>query len=420
MNILPKKAQRYSRIISWSLYDLANQFFALNVISLYFVRWITEEKGVPEILYSVTFGISTFFVAILSPILGTFADIAHKHRLFLIFFTLLCITFTFLLGFVDNVIIALVFFAIANLGCQQAVIFYNALMLNLSKKGNIGFISGLGKMCGYCGAIIALLCTKPIILKHGYQATFILTGVLFFVFALPCMLFVKDTKTTVKMSLLEFLNRDRVFEIIKRLKVTLMNSKRFAGIHDFFKAAFFGLCVVNVLILFMSVYATKVFGLNNVEIINFIIFSAVFALLGSIFSGVLSDRIGCKTTMLGVFISWVLCLLSGGLVRPPFHWIVGAISGASLGATWVVSRAFVMRIAPQEKIGEIFGLFNLIGYIACIIGPLLWGLLVLYFSKYGEIGYRITLLCFIPLLIIGIMFLLRVPSDRKKINKGVQ
>ncbi|MFH2137531.1 MAG: MFS transporter [Candidatus Omnitrophota bacterium] len=418
MNKIDKLIKNYFLIISWALYDLANQFFALNVISLYFVRWITIEKQVPEIFYSISFGISTFFVALLSPVLGTFADITARHRMFLIFFTLLCIIFTIGLGFVNNVVLALVFFAIANLGCQAAVIFYNALMLNITPQNKVGLVSGIGKMCGYLGAGIALFFTRPIMIEKGYQSTFILTGILFFLFALPCMLFVKDTPLKNNPKSQQDSQLWQINGVFNRLKATVINTRKFRGIQDLFKAAFFGLCVVNVLILFMSVYATKAFGLTNVEIIDFIAFSIVFAIAGSITSGIISDYFGCKKSMIGVFVLWVICIFSGGLVQPPYHWIVGALAGVSLGATWVVSRAFVVQIVPREIIGEIFGMFNLVGYLACIAGPMLWGILILFLSPLGGLGYRITLLCFIPLLIIGIVFLTRIPEDRKLKNES--
>lgn len=154
------------------MYDMANQFFALNIISLYFVRWITLEKGAPEIFYSIAFGISTILIALLAPILGTIADIRRRHRHFLIFFTLLSVIFTMCLAFTEDIFMALLFFAIANVGCQTAVIFYNSLMLAISPDQRAGLVSGMGKMFGYFGAIIALVFTKPIIIKQGYQATF--------------------------------------------------------------------------------------------------------------------------------------------------------------------------------------------------------------------------------------------------------
>ncbi|MDO9573054.1 MAG: hypothetical protein Q7J37_04150 [Candidatus Omnitrophota bacterium] len=39
MNHYKEKIKKPALVLAWGLYDLANQFFALNIVSLYFVRW---------------------------------------------------------------------------------------------------------------------------------------------------------------------------------------------------------------------------------------------------------------------------------------------------------------------------------------------------------------------------------------------
>lgn len=395
------------------MYDLANQFFALNVISLYFVRWLTLEKQAPEIFYSISFGISTIFVAASAPILGTISDLTSRRRPFLVFLTLLSIVFTMLLG-MGNLLLALIFFIIANYGCQAAVVFYNAMMVNIAPKDKVGLISGLGKMFGYSGAIIALYLIKPVVIRSGYQAAFLPTGILFLLFSLPCMLFIKDRKPQGKIELLSFLKKEKIQQIFMTLKETAFGAHRFPGLLDFLKASFFGLCAVNAVILFMSVYASKVFGMNESEVINLITFSTFFAIFGSIFSGFISDYLGAKCCLAIVFILWGLCFLTGAFAGSFFlYWVIGAVVGVALGATWVVSRALAIRLVPEERMGEIFGLFNLVGYLAAIVGGFVWGLTVLFFSSFGEWGYRMTLLCQIPFMALGFIFLMRIPSKGK-------
>ena len=114
--------------------------------------------------------------------------------------------------------------------------------------------------------------------------------------------------------------------------------------------------------------------------------------------------------MVWVFAFWIVSLFGAGLALPPFHWLIGAFAGTSLGATWVVSRALVVTIVPNRMIGEAFGLFNLIGYISAAVGPIICGFLLLVMKDLGVLGYRFALMSFIPFLIIGCVFLLRVPN----------
>ena len=180
MILSPKKLKEDGLILSWALYDLANQFFALNIVSVYFPLWITQEKQSPP-RHLLFFGISMFLVALVAPILGTISDAIGRRKNFLIYFTLLSIVFTLGIGLVTNIFLALAFFAIANFGCQLAVVFYNALLVNVAPPQRVGFVSGLGRMFGYSGALLALYLTKPE--EIGYSATFLLTGILFLVFS---------------------------------------------------------------------------------------------------------------------------------------------------------------------------------------------------------------------------------------------
>ena len=403
-------------ILSWGLYDMANQFFALNIVSLYFVRWLTLEKKAPEIFYSISFGVSMFFIAIMAPVLGTVSDILNRRRPFLIYLTFLSIVFTMILGISDNILVGLFFFAVANFGCQTAIVFYNALMVNITPRGKVGLVSGFGKMLGYTGALLALYLIKPIVLKSGYQATFLPTGILFFVFALPCLLFVKDKGEKRNVDLISFFKGRKIIEIFKSLKAVGFNSQMLPGLPDFLKASFFGLCAVNVIILFMSVYATRVFGLDEVQIINLIAFSTLFAILGSILSGYISDRVGARLTLITVYLLWVVVFILGASVRSEsLYLLVGALVGMVLGATWVVSRALAIELVPVARIGEVFGLFNLVGYLSGIVGALFWGLMLLFLAPLAATGYRIALLSLNLFILLGSFFLLRIPKVSREL-----
>jgi UMF1 family MFS transporter len=327
-----------------------------------------------------------------------------------VFFTLLSIVFTVLLGFNSNIFLVLIFFAIANLGCQEAIIFYNALMTRVASPRRIGLVSGIGRMCGYSGAILALYLTKPVIIKMGYQPTFIFTGVLFLIFALPCLVFVKEDGSKRKTGRLPS-GKEVLFQVIGRLKETLFSEGEHRRIKNLLAASFFLLCAVNTVILFMSVYAGKVFGLGESETIDLIAFSTVFAILGSFVSGFISDIVGYARALLGVFLLWALCILGGTLLSPPFHWLIGALAGASLGSTWVIFRAMVIKIVPEEKIGETFGLFNMVTYFSGIVGPLFWGLMLLFLSPMGEWGYRLTFMSMTLFIGVGAFFLARIRRE---------
>jgi len=399
--------KKYFSILAWAFYDLANQFFVLNISSLYFVRWITVERKIPEIIYSLFFGTSLFLVAITSPFLGRVSDMRKKYKPFLVYFTLLAIISTAFMGIFKNPFLSLIFFAIANFGTQEAIVFYNSLLIHIAHPSRIGLISGIGRVFGYSGALIALHFTKLIYAHYGYQTVFLFTSIMFFVFSLPCMIFVKEKTKSVKF----FLNKEEIKKIFKKFKFMLHEIFQAKDLLNFLKGVFLGLCVVNTVILFMSVYAIKVLGLSNKEVVNFLIFSTFFAILGSFFSGFISDYTGYRNSLIGVFFIWILVLLCAIFSTSIFLIkFIGILGGAALGASWTVTRALVTKIIPSDKIGEAFGLFNLTGYLSAVVGPIFWSIVLFFFSSWGSVSYRIAFLSLVPFMILGIIFILRLPQ----------
>ena len=408
-NVLP--------VLYWALYDLANQFFILNIISFYFVQWLVIENKVPEILYGVTFGLSMFLVAVLGPFLGLITDKIDRHRIFLIYSTLLSVFFTMLLGFTKNWVVALIFFAIANFGCQIATVFYNALIIKVASPDVVGLVSGVGRMFSFLGAILCLYLVKPIVERYGYHASFLSSGFFFLIFSLPCMFFTKDqptvqsTETSLHAADFKLMARVAWQEIIVVYDLP--------GIRPFLKSYFFSFCAINAVILFMTVFAKQVFNFDQTRLTHFIVLGTVFAVFGSILVGYASDRIGCRPSLTAVFSLWIFAFVSGAAVRESsFYYLIAMATGLALGSTFVVIRAMIPKLVPEAQIGGAFGLFNLVGALSSIAGPVFWGVLILLLKVLGEGSYRWSLLSLSGFMGLGMYYLYRIPPALLKEVNG--
>ena len=102
--------------------------------------------------------VSRAFIAFLSPIMGAIADNGGYRKLFLIFWTWVCIVFSFCLYFPTqgDVFNALLFFCIANIGFEMGGIYLNAYLPEIAPKDKIGRISGYGWSLGYIGGLLVL------------------------------------------------------------------------------------------------------------------------------------------------------------------------------------------------------------------------------------------------------------------------
>ncbi len=401
-------------VFSWSMYDFANTIFAMNVISLYFALWVTVDMKGEDILYSWALSGSMLLAAIFSPIMGVISDRLGRRMPFLIFFTLISCAFTALIGIANKLFLGLLFFAIANFCYQSAAIFYNALLPQVSEKNQIGRVSGYGTGLGYCGSIAGLLLVRPIVLKYGRQAAFIPTAIFFLLFSIPCFLFVKD----------RWVNKRDKFELqireaFKKIKETFVNIKQYPELFNFLIAVFIAFNAINTIIVFMSVYTKKVMGFADPEIITFYIISTIFAIVGSLIAGFITDRLGSKRILTAVLGLWCISLLLAIIsFNKSMFWIVGPLVGICLGATWTSARALVVELSPPQMVGEVFGFYGLIGKSASIIGPVIWGLTVWIFGFLGIFKYRLAMFTLLLFLGVGYLFLRKVPDEKYASSEG--
>lgn len=380
-------------ILSWSFYDFANTIFSMNVISLYFALWVTVDKGGRDIHYSLALSGSMFAVALSVPIFGAWSDKTGRRRGPLIFLTLLCCGATAVIGWADELIIGLILFMVANYGYQSSMVFYNAMLPDIARETHVGLVSGYGVGLGYLGSIVGLLTVKPFVVDGGRPSAFVPTAILFLVFSIPCFLFVKDLQHVENGPV-------RMRDAWTTLLQTFREVQRYRHLLQFVLIHFLVLDVVNTIIAFMSVYAIKVIGFDDGQINSFMIFATVGAMVGSFAIGWLVRHKGARRSYWMVLFLWIVALSLATISQSEtLFWVVGPLAGIGMGGVWVVSRALLVELCPSEKIGEFFGLYGMAGKMASILGPLLWGTVVLIFDATETFKYRAAVF---SLLLIGL------------------
>ena len=394
-------------IFSWCLYDFANTIFSMNVISLYFALWVTVDHDGQDILYSTALSLSMLAVALSVPVFGALSDTTGKRRAPLIGLTLLCIFSTGLIGTTDHLWTGLILFMVANYGYQSALVFYNGMLPSISQGSHVGLVSGYGVALGYLGSIIGMLMVKPFVESGGRSSAFLPTAGLLLLFSLPCFLFVKDRETR---SVPFF----RIKEAFNTLKKTFLRARQYHTLFRFILIHFLVLDAVNTIIAFMSIYASKVIGFDDGQIIKFLISSTVGAMIGSLIIGILVKRKGTIWSYWLVLGLWIVSLsLAAVSQSESLFWLVGPIAGVGMGGVWVVSRAFIVELSPPEKVGEFFGLYGLAGKAASILGPMLWGGVVWALNTTGTLKYRVAVTVLLGI-VIAAAFLFRGLTQRLK------
>jgi UMF1 family MFS transporter len=100
-----RKIFNNKEVISWSLYDFANQPFTTLIVtfifSAFFTESLAENNQVGTSLWSLGISITAIFVAITSPFLGAIADSGGYRKVFLMVSTYLCVLATIILYFFE-------------------------------------------------------------------------------------------------------------------------------------------------------------------------------------------------------------------------------------------------------------------------------------------------------------------------------
>jgi len=404
--------------LGWALYDFANTIFSYAIVSYAMGLWLVEDtqfgKANGPFAFSVAIAVSVGLNAIVSPILGALSDRAGGRRLpYLLFFTLLCIIPTAVIG-QSPALVGLVLFTIANFAYQSALIYYDATLRTVSHPDTRGTLSGIGVAVGYCGTIfIGILI---FLLDLPIPSVFFAAAALYGLFAIPLFVVVREAKPppgTPEPGL-----RDAI-AALGQLKTTILDARTVPGLPRFLVGRFFYSDAVNTIIVVMALVATEAMGLTA-TVANLILLTlAIVAVLASFGWGALVDRLGPKRTLMIVLASWAIGLVVGGIslgvpgsVGLAMFLLAGAVLGSGLGGVQVADRVLMMRLSPPEKLGEFFGLYGLVGKGSQVIGQLLFGVILLVFQPIlGVAAYQIAVLSLLVTMLIG-AWLIRPVSDR--------
>lgn len=410
------------RIFVWSLFDFANTSYSIVVVTflfaVYFKKTVVSGEPIGDLYWSIGTSVSMLITAIIAPVLGAIADFSAGKKRFLLFFTAICIISTSLLYFIDrgDILAGLILLIIANIGFEAGLVFYDAFLPEITEPHNYGRVSGYGFAMGYIGSLSTLALVYPFIQKEMIKETFPLAALVFFVFAIPLFVFIKD-------------NRKKVLVDVSYLKVgfsrvinTITHLKNYKNLATFLLAYFFFIEGVNTVIYFSGNYASTTLNFSMGELIIFFIIVQTTAIVGSVVFGIMADSYGQKKSLVLSLIIWIFTIIvafltsntemkfmisfaetfsisTDELARYCFY-VVGLLAGSVMGATQSTSRSLMSKLTPFDKKTEFFGFYSFFGKSSAIVGPLVFG-----FVSFLTGNQRIAILTICIFFVIGLIIL---------------
>ena len=413
-----EKINNSGQVLAWSMYDFANQPFTNLVLTFIYGTFFTTVIASNEIVgtqqWSHAISITAIVVALLSPFMGALADKGGYRKMFMFFFTWLTIIATTLLYFVlpGQVINALFWFVLANIGFEMGSVFCNAYLPDISHSKNIGRISGYGWSLGYVGGLLSLALAMFFLVQtdtpifgflkgeagayQNIRATNLLVAVWFAVFSIPTFLFVKDKKPDTK----AFLKNAK--HTLKGFRSTANELRNYPQIIRFLLARLVYNDGLVTVFAFGGIYAAGSLDFTFDEIMVLGIVLNITAGLGAFLMGYLDDKVGgkktLKVTLLGLMLAIALAVFApeirpflqyvfGGSSVPDWvsakniFWIAAVLIGAFSGPNQASSRSLMGRFTPEEKKNEFFGFFAFSGKATAFVGPFLLGSLTVAFES---------------------------------------
>ncbi len=426
------KRPRNREHIAWYMYDFGNSAYAavilLAIYSAYFKG--TVVGGAEGSRYwGIAVGIAMLTVAIISPFLGAIADFSASKKKFLFIFSAITWVFTGLLFFVEkgDVLIGMLFFIIAEIGYRSGQVFYNSLLPEIAEPEDRGRVSGNGWAIGSFGGILILLIILPLIIIFGgtliIRLSLVFTSLYFAASAIPAWLWIKER--AVAKELPE--GQTYLSMAFARLVET---AKALGDFKDFLRFIIAFLIYNDGILMalnFASIIGAVMFGMEQTELIVFMIIVQVTSVIGAYGAGLLGNKIGFKKTL--VYSILMMALVVTFMIfaqNVTQFYIIGALAGFALTGVQSVSRTMVSYFAPEGRSGEFYGIFAVTGRTSSFIGPTVYGFLAFEAFKYFEntrgwsailaeqAGQRVALASIVVFLIVGLLVLLAVKDPTKE------
>ncbi len=356
-------------VIGWVLYDFANTIFSFVVVTRYFTDWIVNERDQPDVYVGLMSAAVSLALVFSLPYIGARADRAGRHVPTLMAFTVLCVTMTALLGLVEPVLLALVVAGIATFAFNTADSQYHPLLAVVAPERRRGLVSGLGVAVGYVGSLLALFVLGALVADGEAQKAFLPAAAMFAVFALPCLVLVRERARP--------RSRDPRTRRQPQPLAELVAAVRRARGEPYGRlllARFLYVDAIATVIQFLTVYARRTGDFDGSRLDLLLAVSTVAALIGAVGAGLLAQRTGSLPVILATLVLTVATLIvtaaSGSSV---LLWVAGPLVGVALGSLSAVDRMLMLALVPVERRGEEFGLYALVGKLSSGFGPLvLW------------------------------------------------
>lgn len=366
---------------NWVLYDVGNSAFVLlvsTIMPLYF-NHLAGSAGLSDSDYLAYWGyaasIATIIVAVMGPVVGTMADMKGFKKILFTISMLVGAAGCISLGFAKQWLVFLGIFIIAKSGFASSLIFYDAMLTDVTDDERMDEVSSQGYAWGYIGSCIPFIACLALVLgsdkiglsmENAMAVSFTIVAVWWIVMTLPLL------KTYRQRHYVER-KPHAVKDSFTRIGRTLVNARKEKKIFLFLIAFFFYIDGVYTIIDMATAYGSAL-GLDSTGLLLALLVTQLVAFPSAIIFGKLAKRFNTEKLILVCISAYLfIAIFAIFLATQLQFWILAVLVGMFQGGVQALSRSYFAKIIPAEQAGEYFGLMDICGKGAAFLGTMVVG-----------------------------------------------
>ena len=363
----------------WVLYDVGNSAFTMMVSTIFpiYFNFLAGNAGISDVDYLAYWGyatsICTLLVAILGPTLGAVADTKNFKK------TIFCIAMgvgvfgCILLGFLSSWIWFLGVFVLAKTGYSASLVFYDAMLTDVTEPERMDTVSSHGYAWGYIGSCIPFVACLGIVLGGGSLGMDMQTSMIlaFLITALWWLFSSVPLLRSYRQRYFAEAGEHVVRNSFQRLGRTFAELVKQKQIFVFLLAFLFYIDGVYTVIVMATAYGPAL-GLDSTGLLLARLVTQIVAFPSVlIFSRIIKNVSPEKIITICIAAYFCIAVYAYWLDSQLDFWILAVLVGMFQGTIQALSRSYFAKIIPAEKSGEYFGIYDICGKGASVLGTAL-------------------------------------------------
>lgn len=363
----------------WVLYDVGNSAFTMMVSTIFpiYFNYLAGNAGISDVDYLAYWGyatsVCTLLVAVLGPTLGAVADTKNFKKI--VFSTAMgvgvlgCIV----LGFLSSWIWFLGIFVLAKTGYSASLVFYDAMLTDVTEPDRMDAVSSHGYAWGYIGSCIPFVISLVIVLGAGNIGISMQTSMIlaFLITALWWLFSAVPLLRSYKQRYFSEAGEHVIRNSFVRLGHTFKELVKEKHIFVFLLAFFFYIDGVYTVIDMATAYG-QALGLDSTGLLLALLVTQIVAFPSVLIFGRLVKKVKPeKIITICIAAYFCIAVYAYWLDTQLDFWILAVMVGIFQGTIQALSRSYFAKIIPAEKSGEYFGIYDICGKGASVVGTAL-------------------------------------------------